>query len=95
MIVDVLLELWIGFVLKMEFFWKMIKWDELRWILEFIGIGSWYIYVYATALICELWMYLVEAFELGYFDFGGIKKMLVFINIDELCQINTLWSINL
>jgi hypothetical protein len=46
------------------------KRDELRGILELIGIGLWYVYVYVTALICDLCIYLVEAFELVYFDFG-------------------------
>jgi len=57
-------------------FWQnhcfVIKGDELKWILKFIEIGLWNVYVYATALICELCIYLVEAFELVYFDFGEI-----------------------
>jgi len=74
----------------------MIKWDELRWILKFIVIGLWNVYVYATALIFELCIYTVEAFEFGYFDFSGIiRKMLIFINLDEPCQTNDLWSDNL
>jgi len=56
----------------MIWFCKMIKWDELRRILELIGISLWDVYAYANALICELCAYLVEAFELSHFDFGGI-----------------------
>jgi len=50
----------------------MTNWDELCEISDFIGIGLWNVYVYVTALICELCIYSVEAFELVYFDFGGI-----------------------
>jgi len=57
---------------KVGFFWKMTNWDELCEISDFIGIGLWNVYVYVTALICELCIYSVEAFELVYFDFGGI-----------------------
>jgi len=62
----------LGFILKMNWFCKMTKWGELRWILGFISIGLWNVYVYATVLICELCIYSVEAFELVYFDFGEI-----------------------
>ena len=64
----------LGFVLKMNWFCKMTKWDELRWFLEIIRIDLWNVYVYVTALICGLYIYSVEAFEFGYFDFGEIIK---------------------
>jgi len=60
------------FALKNGILLKMIKQYELRRFLELFGIGLWYVYVYATALICELCIYLVEAVELGYFDFGEL-----------------------
>jgi len=69
-------ELYFNLVLlwKIKLFWKVITWDELRRILKIILIGLWNVYVYATALICELCVYLVETFELSYFDFGGKLK---------------------
>ena len=50
----------------------MLKCDELRRILELLEIDLWYVYVYATTLMCELCIHLVEEFELDYFDFVGI-----------------------
>jgi len=57
-----------------EFFEKMTKRYELCEILEFIMIVQWNVYVYVTALICELCIYSVETFELSYFDFARIIR---------------------
>jgi len=35
----------------------MTKWDKICDNLEFLGIGIWNVYVYATALICEWCIY--------------------------------------
>jgi len=45
---------------KLEFFWKMIKRDELSEILELIGSGLWYAYVEVAIIVArkggfELW----------------------------------------
>ena len=44
----------------------MIKWDELRWILELIGIGLWCVYAYATVILCEEFICFVEVFDHVY-----------------------------
>ena len=49
--------------------WKAVKWYELCETLRLMWIGLWNVYVYTTALICELCIYSVEAFEFVYFDF--------------------------
>jgi len=41
----------------------MIKWDEISEILELIGMDLWSGYVYATMIICHMWIYFVEVFE--------------------------------
>ncbi len=58
--------------MKIGILLKVIKWEKLCEISKSIGIGLWYVHVYATALICELCIYSVAAFELVDFDFGEI-----------------------
>ena len=53
----------LSFVLKMEFFWKMVKLDELGEILELIGIGLRRGYAYAIVIICNMWLCFVKVFE--------------------------------
>jgi hypothetical protein len=59
---------------KVEFFGKVTKRYKLCEILEFIRIGIWNVCVYVAALLSDMCIYSVEAFELGYFDFGGIIR---------------------
>jgi len=66
------------------------------WILVFVGIGLRNVCVYTTTHMHDLCVYLVEALELVYFDFGKwSEKILVLKKIDELCQIDVLWLDNL
>ena len=131
--------------MKTWIFWKTVKWYDFCETLGLGWIGLWDVYVYITALICDLGVYLVEAFKLVWFvllnnlgnerndtnlryfgicwywpmkciciryctymwfvcilDWGAwicllwlwriCREMLVFINSDELCQTNVLWS---
>ena len=56
MVYKIVLNGWLCFNLvllwKLEFIWKVIKWDELSETLELIGIGLWCLYAYATVIIC-------------------------------------------
>jgi len=133
--------------LKTWILWKTAKLYELCETLGLRWIGLWNVCVYATAFICDLCIYFVEAFELvliwllynlendktirtleiwvfvGFWPMKrkcthyctymwfvcilgwGVwihllwfwriyRKMLVFINLAELCQTNVLWSDN-
>jgi hypothetical protein len=44
----------------------VIKWDELRWILESNGIGLWCLYAYATMIIFDYCICFVEVLEHVY-----------------------------
>ena len=133
--------------MKTWILWKTAKWYELCESLGLKRIGLWYVNAYPTALICDLCVFLVEAFELVRFvlsdnlgnerndtnlrnlnicrlgpmkrmcthyctyiwfmcilDWGVwiclllfwriCRKMLVFINVDGLCQTSVVWSDN-
>jgi len=63
--------------MKTWILWKTAKWYEL---CETLGL-MWIVYIFSWGVwICLLWFWRI------------CQKMLVFTNLDELCQINTLWQ---
>jgi len=58
----------------LEFFGKMIKWDELGEILELIGIGLWCVYAYAIVIICNMCVWFVEMFEHVWLGFDALLR---------------------
>jgi len=59
---------------KMNFFWKRGKWDKLREFLELIRIKLWCVYVWATMIICVMWIYFVDVFKHGSFAFDELLE---------------------
>jgi hypothetical protein len=91
------------FALKMWFFCKMIKWDELCDFHDFIVFSRWIAKVYLTVLICSLGEYLVEALDLvdlvllnqlHYKSFVNGFKWLIEWYVDDCGQLNImlLWN---
>ena len=54
------------FALKMEFFWKNDKRNELCDSHDFVVFSRWNVHAYLTALICDLSVCLVEALVFDY-----------------------------
>jgi len=68
----------LGFTLKMHYFWKMWKWDELMEFLEIIGMELCWWYIWATLMLCDIRNYLVAVFKHGYFVFGELLENVSF-----------------
>ena len=70
----------LGFALKTWILWKTAKWYELCETLGLSWIGLWDVCVYATALIIDLCVHLVEAFKLVWialsYNLGNDKTIL-------------------
>jgi len=62
-------ELWLSLALKRWILWKTEKRYELCETLGLMWIVLWNVYVYATTLICDLCVQLVEAFRFVWLVF--------------------------
>ena len=79
--------------MKVNWFCKMIPWDELGEFYDSIVFSRWNTHVYSTALICGLGVYIVEALDLVYLVLQYERRTLSKIIFKIKYLANLLWIV--